>query len=144
MKNKLLVLVLVLLAFSCKKDDQRLDQNPFLIRPLVSLNLNLNLPEYNALLFDGGSVIINQQGIRGLVVYRVNDSFYTAFELSDPNHIPSECSKMTLNGIIASCPCENDDNSYNIVTGQHTTQPDKYPMMQYFANRNGNSVIVSD
>ncbi len=130
--------------FSCKKDETRLDQNPYLIRPLVNINLNLNLPEYNALLFDGGSVIISSQGIRGIVVYRVNDSFFTAFELSDPNHIPSDCSKMTINGIVATCPCETDENSYNIVTGQNTTQPDQYPMMQYFANVSGNSVLISD
>ncbi len=144
MKVKVLLILFFVVAFSCKDDDERLDQNPNLIRPLVNLNLNLNLPEYNALLFDGGSVIINSQGIRGIVVYRVNDSFYTAFELSDPNHVPSTCSRMALDGIVTTCPCEDDTNSYNIVTGQHTTQPDLYPMMQYFATRNGNSVIISD
>jgi hypothetical protein len=111
---------------------------------LVSLNLNLNLPEYNPLRFPG-NYIITGQGIKGIVVYCVSESQYLAFDLTDPNHIPSNCSQMELDGVIASCPCPNDTNEYFITTGQHTTEPGaKYPMQQYRAVRSGNSVIVSN
>ena len=76
----------------CGEDDDTLRQyNPYLIDPQVNTTINLNLPQYNDLNFPGGSSIITSQGIRGIVVYRLNEDLFTAFELSDPNHIPSEC-----------------------------------------------------
>ncbi len=145
MKNKFILLLIGFVILSCSKSDDKLDRNPFLTDPLVSLNLNLNLPEYNALKFPGNSVITGQ-GVKGIVVFCISDTQYFAFELSDPNHVPSECSKMEVNGPIATCPCPNDDNEYNIVNfGRHTTEPDaKYPMLQYRAERNGNNVYISN
>lgn len=147
MKNKpLFLLILVgLIIISCSKSDDKLDRNPFLADPLVNLRLNLNLPEYNSLKFPGNFVITGQ-GVKGIVVYCVSETQYFAFDLSDPNHVPNECSRMEVNGPIATCPCENDDNKYNIVNfGRHTTEPDaKYPMLQYRAVREGNNIVISN
>lgn len=144
MKSNFIILIILLTIISCKKDDQINTDNPYLIDPLVSMNLNLNLPEYNPLKFPGNSIIIIQQGIKGIVIYNVNNDLYTAFELSDPNHIPNECSKMTIEGIIATCTCESDTNSYDIVTGQHQTNETLYPMLQYLAVRTGDNIYVSN
>lgn len=144
MKSNLIILLLLLTVFSCKKEDQINVDNPYLIDPLVSMTLNLNLPEYNPLKFPGNSIIINQQGIKGIVIYNVNNDLYTAFELSDPNHTPNECSRMTIEGIIATCPCESDTHSYDIVTGQHQTNENLYPMLQYLAIRTGDNINVSN
>ena len=131
--------------FSCKNDDDNNGDNPFLIDPLVNINLNLNLPEYDALKFPGGTVLIAPpQGIKGVVIYNINNTEYSAFELSDPNHTPNSCSRMTIEGIIATCPCTSDDNSYNIVTGQHETDQNVFPMLRYRAVRNGNNIQVSN
>lgn len=145
MKNKFLLLIIGFIVLSCSKSDDKLDRNPFLTDPLVNLNLNLNLPEYNPLKFPGSSIIVGQ-GIKGIVVFCVSETQYFAFDLSDPNHPPSECSRMEVNGPIATCPCENDDNEYNIVNfGRHTTEPDtQYPMQQYRAQRNGNNISISN
>ena len=143
MGRKLLFIVLVVIGVSCSNKDNLNSNNPNLITPLVNLNLNLNLPEYTTLQFPGNHVIITQQGIKGIVVYNVNNQLFTAFELSDPNHIPSQCSKMTIDGIIASCPCEDDTNEYDIVTGQHKTQPEsKYPMLGYRVEVSGDNIHV--
>jgi hypothetical protein len=144
MKSNLIILLLLLTVFSCKKEDQINVDNPYLIDPLVSMTLNLNLPEYNPLKFPGNSIIINQQGIKGIVIYNVNNDLYTAFELSDPNHTPNECSRMTIEGIIATCPCESDTHSYDIVTGRHQTNENLYPMLQYLAIRTGDNINVSN
>ena len=109
----------------------------------VNDNLNLNLPQYNPLRFPGNSIILTQQGIKGIVVYNVNNDLYTAFDLTDPNHIPSACSKMTLEGIVASCTC-GDDNSYDIVTGQSQSDQEDYPMLQYRINRSGDNITVTN
>lgn len=144
MKYNIILLFILFTIVSCKKEDRIDSNNPYLIEPLVSISLNLNLPEYNPLKFPGNSVIVNQQGIKGIVIYNVNNELYTAFELSDPNHIPSECSKMIIEGIIASCPCPSDANSYDIVTGQHQNNENQYPMLQYQALRMGDNIQVSN
>ncbi|MAP53648.1 hypothetical protein [Altibacter sp.] len=143
MRSLLFIASFLLIFTSCKKDEGVDDDNPYLIDPLVNLNLNLNLPEYNPLRFPGNSVVINQQGVKGIVVYNVNNELYTAFDLSDPNHTPNSCSRMTLEGIIATCQCA-DDNSYDIVTGQHQSNENLYPMQQYLAQRSGNNILISN
>ena len=144
MKNLFIVFFIGVTLFSCKKDDGPNDNNPNLLSPLVNTNLNLNLPQYNSLKFPNNSIIISQQGIKGIIVYNVNNDLYTAFELSDPNHIPSSCSRMTVDGIIATCPCTNDTNEYDIVTGQHKTNQALYPMQQYRAIRTGDNVQITN
>ncbi|QIE59530.1 hypothetical protein G5B37_08125 [Rasiella rasia] len=145
--NKILATLFALaFLFACKSDDDTLDQNPFLINPLVNISLNLNLPEYNALNFPGGSVTLAPpQGIKGVVIYNINNTEYSAFELSDPNHTPNSCSRMEIEGVFATCTCTTDNNEYNIITGQHTS-PDEtlYPMLRYNAVRNGNTIQVSN
>ena len=145
MRRYILVFLVFLGFVSCKSDDnQIIDDNPFLNDPIVSLTLNLNMPQFNSLKFPGSSLIIPQQGIRGIVIYNVNNELYTAFDLADPNHAPNNCSRMTVEGIEASCPCENDDNVYDIVTGQHKTNQNAYPMQQYFAQRSGDILQISN
>ncbi len=130
---------------SCSKDDDKQERNPYLTDPVVNLNLNLNLPEYNALKFPGNS-IITSQGIKGIVVICVSETQYFAYDLTDPNHVPSNCSRMEIEGPIATCPCPNENNKYNLINfGRHTSEPDtKYPMQNYRAERNGNVVMISN
>jgi len=144
MNNKFFALFLGLALIGCNKDNSPNDNNPNLLSPPINVNLNLNLPQYNPLKFPGNSIILNGEGIRGVVIYNVNNDLYTAFELSDPNHLDSVCSKMSINGIVASCPCENDSNTYDIVTGQHQSNEALYPMQQYFISRNGDNIQVSN
>ncbi len=144
MKNKILFLLISVLVLSCSKSDNKQERNPYLTNPVVSLNLNLNLPEYNPLKFPGNYVITGQ-GIQGIVVYCASESLYFAFDLTDPNHVPSNCSRMEVDGVIASCPCPTDTNKYYITSGQHTTEPDtKYTMQQYRAVRTGNNIVISN
>ncbi|SRX52313.1 hypothetical protein [Aequorivita sp. CIP111184] len=144
MKKIVLLIFIGIGMLSCSKNDDKQERNPFLTDPAVNLNLNLNLPEYNSLKFPG-NYIITSQGIKGIVVYCISENQYLAFDLTDPNHVPSSCSRMELTGVIASCPCTNDDNEYFITSGQHTTEPgSKYPMQQYNAQLSGNTVIVSN
>jgi nitrite reductase/ring-hydroxylating ferredoxin subunit len=144
MKQTAIVLMLGLFILSCSSSDDNRNSNPNLFDPLVNLNLNLNLPEYNPLKFPGSSVFITSQGIKGIVIYNVNNEIYTASELTDPNHVPNDCSSMSIVGIIATCPCPNDNHEYDIVTGKHRTDESLYPMQQYRIERNGDNIFVSN
>lgn len=144
MKKMPLLFLAIIMILSCSKSDEKEQRNPYLTNPVVNLSLNLNLPEYNSLKFPG-QYITTGQGIKGIVVYCINETQYVAFDLTDPNHAPNDCSRMELDGGIATCPCESDDNKYYIISGQHTTQPDiKYPMQMYRAQREGNVIYVSN
>lgn len=138
----LIISIIFLLAISCSSDDTRNYNNPYLISTTVNLQLNLNLPQYKSLQYPGNHVIVYHQGIKGIVIYALNADLYIAHELSDPNHFPNNCSTMTVTGAIASCPCPDDDNSYDLITGQHSSSKERYPMLQYRAKREGNSIRV--
>ncbi len=134
----------LLFSLACGgEDDTRLINNPYLNTIPVALNLNLNLPQYNILKYPGNFLELNNQGIGGIVVYNVNNSLYTAFDLSDPNHNPNNCSSMTVEGVIASCTC-SDNNSYDLVTGQHQTENQAYPMLPYRIHRNGDVLVITN
>ncbi len=143
MKKIFFTLFIGLSFLACNSDDDQSNNNnnPYLTIPVINLNLNLNLPEYNPLKFPGNSVVITNQGIKGVVVYNVNNSLYTAFEISDPNHSPSSCSRMEIEGIVATCQCD-DENRYDIVTGQHQDNQSSYPMQQYRTERSGDMIHV--
>ena len=132
---------LAIFLFSCSGNDDNFRNNPNLPNLNFSARLNLSLPEYNQLQFAGNSYATYNYGVKGIVIYNINGSQFTAFELSDPNHPASDCSGMTVNGVIATCSCEG--NSYNIITGEPATQGDlQYTMKPYRIQRSANILEV--
>ncbi|MFI1772938.1 hypothetical protein [Thalassobellus citreus] len=116
MKSILLTFSLFVLVACSKNDD--IKPNPYI--PNINFNtgnlVNINLPEYSQLQFSGNHVILNSYGLKGIVLYYIGGNQYSAFELTDPNHVPSSCSKLNVEGVIATCGCD-DGNSYDILTG---------------------------
>lgn len=138
-KSFLLIFIVSGLA-SCDPDDG-IRNNPYLNEVSFRLNINLNLPEYNNLNFPGNSYTSYNHGINGVVVYNVNNTQYTAFELSDPNHPLTNCSRLTVQGIIATCSC-SDGNSYNILTGELSSGTGQYTLKPYRVRKSGNIIEV--
>jgi len=143
MKKKLILFFISISLLACSSSNDNINvNNPFLNIPIVNLTLNLNLPEYNVLKFPGNSVVVTSQGIKGIVIYSINETQYSALELSDPNHIPSSCSRMTVETPLATCQC-SDENKYEIITGEHSPQDSsKYPMYRYRAVREGDVIRI--
>jgi len=135
------LLVLVLISSSCSTNDSGRIDNPNLINVSFRLVLNLNFPEYDNLNFPGNSYTTYNTGINGVVVYNINNTQFTAFELSDPNHPLNECSSLSVQGVIAKCDC-NDGNSYNILTGELTNGSGQYTLKPYRVSKNGNVLEV--
>ena len=135
------LLILLLIFNSCSTNDNEQINNPNLINVSFRLLVNLNLPEYNSLNFPGNSYSTYTTGINGVVIYNINNTQFTAFELSDPNHPLSECSTLKVEGVIAKCNC-NDGNSYNILTGELTNGSGQYSLKPYRINKNGNVLEV--
>lgn len=139
-------LTLLVLLISC--DTDRTNRNPFLQEIGFRFDINLNLPLYSSLTNTGSAVYINsaEVGTRGAFVINAGFDQFRAFEASCPNHVPNDCSTMSLNGQIVKCACENFE--YNLFTGQQLNRPDDgnryYDMLEYNTSFQGNVVVISN
>ena len=141
--SKAYLLAILFVVFACSGDDGR-NNNPYLVDIGFQIDLNTNLPQYGNLNFPGNSVIVPNAGLRGFVIYNLDNSQYFVYELSDPNHSPNDCSRMTVSGIEATCPCNDDQNKYNIITGQPIQGDGLYGLKAYRAQRNGAIIRVTN
>ena len=136
--------LLFLLLVGCSREN--LERNPYLPELQFSVPINLNLPEYNALLFAGGSHFLPQYGHKGILIFNLNGNSYTAWEASCPNHLPNECSRTQVVGVLAECACEG--YQYSLATGQ-LLNPDvelssPYSMVFYNTVLRGNTLVISN
>ena len=133
--------VFLFLLSSCSKEN--LNRNPYLKPISFNKTINLNLPKYDNLKYSGGSVFLENTGIKGVLLFNLNEQIM-AWESSCPNHLPSSCSTMEIKGVQAECKCEN--YQYSLATGQilNLNGNDIYPMLSYMSEKNGSSVRISN
>ena len=127
------------LFFSCNKSKEF--RNPYLVDVRFHREINLSLPSYNNLNFVGGSIFLNDIGINGVMVFNLNGSTFLAWEATCSNHLPENCSKLTINGVLANCSCE--DYQYSLATGQllsptEDLNPPRGLLFYQIQNYNGN------
>ncbi|MCX7547035.1 hypothetical protein OS188_03615 [Xanthomarina sp. F1114] len=146
MKRIFYIILLSLIVASCSKsDDDAYKNNPNI--PNVPFNtgtlVNTNLPQFSNLKFDNNHVILNNNyGINGVVLFHSSGENYSAFELSDPNHPLSSCSTLTVQGVIATCDCD-DGNNYDILNGiGQTGTTGHYALKRYYVEVAGNIIRV--
>lgn len=120
---------LFIVSFSSCDRDTRNSNNPYLPNYSFDIVVNMNLPQYATLAYPSNGVYINTAGagIRGLIVFNAGSGNYLAYDAACPNQSLAACSTMTLNGINATCPCDNA--SYSLFTGLATGK--QYPMKAY-------------
>lgn len=142
MKRFFALLVLFLLISSCSSGDNN-PRNPYLLEVNVQLTLDMNLPQYSPLQFPSNPVYIANQGNGGIIVMKTGVGAYRAFDASDPNHVPSSCSSLQIDGVEAVCGCE-DANTYSLLTGLPTTDGLPYALLAYRVTQNGSMLFVSN
>ena len=127
---------------SCNKNS--VIRNPFLPELDFEFSINLNLPLYNNLKFTGGSLLINDFGHKGIILYNLNNDNYLAWEASCPNHKPNSCSKTEISGSLTVCGCEN--YQYSLATGQlinpSPNDTNQYAMINYGVRVSGNNLVI--
>jgi nitrite reductase/ring-hydroxylating ferredoxin subunit len=136
--KQLFFLTLAILILSCHKDNV-INNNPYLPNYSFSTDINTNLPAYNQLQFVSNPILITNAGvgIKGIIVMKTGVNDYRAYEASCPNQYPSACSQLTINGINAKCPCDN--NEYSLYTGLGAGQ---YPLKAYRVEVSGANLRV--
>lgn len=141
MNLRILVLFLVICFSSCEDDDVR-QQNPNLLNVQFDIVLNLNFPQYSQLNFAGNAIYVGGQGIGndGIIVVNTGSGF-VAWDASDPNEFPSNCTRLQINGLSASSTCQNP-NSYSLVTGQPLEDGLQFSLLSYRVSDNNGSIRV--
>ena len=132
------VILFLFLILGCSKDP--IQRNPYLADIRFQRDLNLSLPLYNQLNFVGGSILIPDIGIKGVIIFNLTGNTFLAWEATCPNHIPESCSKLDISGVLAECSCENFQ--YSLATGQllnpnETLNPPRDLLFYQIQNFNG-------
>lgn len=145
MNRFLSIILLIFVLVSCSKTDDEQLNNPNI--PNIAFDtgnlVNTNLPQFSNLKYPNNSVVLNNNyGINGVILYFAGGTNYSAFEISDPNHPLSSCSNLTVEGVIATCNC-NDGNSYNILSGVGASgTTGNYALKRYNVEVSGNIIRV--
>ena len=144
MKSATLPLVLLLLLTqACRKKDNLDPSCNFLLDICVNEVVNMNLPQYNNLLFTSNSVFVSSAANLGLIVVNVGTG-YLAWDAADPNHVPNSCGTLAIDGVLGVCGCD-DGNTYSLFTGQPMENPDlRCALKSYPVTRLGNTLYISN
>ncbi|WP_281847218.1 hypothetical protein [Olleya namhaensis] len=146
LKSLFTILFCSVLVFSCQKNDDldMQNRNPYIPNAFFSIDIQTGLSaEYPNLATPSGHAIINGYNIghNGIVLFNTGTG-YLAWELSDPNHQISTCSTLTIEGVIATCSCD-DNNSYFISNGLPLSDTSgQYTLIPYFVEVNGSVIRV--
>lgn len=139
MRYFVLLFIVLLLATACESDDGN-NRNPFLFD--ANFNIQLSAIESLELEIPSNPIYTPLGGIRGVFVINTGNSLI-AWEASDPNHAPNECSTMLIQDNIISVQCQCDDaHSYNLFTGQAEGEVLEFTMLPYQVNNNGGVITV--
>ncbi|MDG1822226.1 MAG: hypothetical protein P8H25_02490 [Flavobacteriaceae bacterium] len=135
MKHGLIIAFFFLLGCS----ENSVERNPYLFETRFDQSINLALPAFDNLNYQGGSMYWPNGGIKGLLLFNLAGTIM-AWEASCPNHTPSSCSTTQINGVTASCLCE--DYQYSLATGQPLTEGATYSLLFYKVQQNGTAIRI--
>ena len=137
--HSLLLLFIILASCSSNNND---DKNcRFLLDIGVNITIDLSLPQYSQLAFAGNSIYIQNEGNAGIIVASTGADFF-AWDASDPNHAPNQCSALIPSGLNGTCGCD-DGNTYNFVTGTPAGNDGlRCALRNYRVQKSGNTLLI--
>ncbi|MDO6760596.1 hypothetical protein Q4566_10330 [Tamlana sp. 2_MG-2023] len=131
------------LLLNCGSNNDDNDNCNFLLEINVNYQIDLNLPQYSQLNFDGNSIYIPNIGNNGVIVAHIGGN-YMAWDASDPNHAPSACSAIEPEGLFGECGC-GDGNRYNFITGEPDNNDALSCALKFYpVNKSGNIIYISN
>jgi hypothetical protein len=134
------VLSVLVLALSCSPDESD-DQIPFV--PFPDIVINLGLPEYFPLQSAGNSKILNEGGVKGIILYHNTNGNYYAFERNCSYHPNDACSTVGIDAtgfrLTDSC-C----GSYFDFEGNPISGPAWRPLRRYVTTLVASQLTITD
>lgn len=140
MKKITALLLLFAFILSCSSDNVRY-KNPYIPDYGFSITIDANLPLYSGLLSPINPILITNEnvGANGIIVMKISNTDYRAWEANCPNQYLSACSRMIINGVNAKCPC--DEIEYSLFNGVGVDGQGEYTMKPYRVDILENNVI---
>ncbi|TVZ52820.1 hypothetical protein [Dokdonia sp. Hel_I_53] len=137
MRTFCLLTIVILLTSSCSTTDDDNQRNPFLLD--INFSTQLGPIQVLDLEIPSSPIYVANGGIRGFFVINTGSGII-AWEASDPNHAPNDCSQMTIDGINVVCACE--EHNYNLFTGQSNGEVLQYTLLPYRVSISGSTITV--
>jgi len=118
-----LFVLVALSALSCKRRDNRI--------PFVNVNftINLQLPQFQKLLVPANSEYLTG-GSMGIVVYRVSETQFNAFDRHSTYNVSDRC-RATLEEDGFTLKDECSESRWNIIDGSIINGPTNAPLQAY-------------
>jgi nitrite reductase/ring-hydroxylating ferredoxin subunit len=128
--TKLLLIFFLFLMTGCIKDDNPVPKVPvnFYIYPNEIGYYNLN--------WAGGSEYFTG-GVQGIVVFRIDDWSFSAFDRACPHDWDYEDSWLWVEPDGLTVKCTRCGSIYNLLDGGQITGPSQYPLRPYFTKYDG-------
>lgn len=141
MLRKFLYLAFLLTVFTNCSNDTVRNRNPFVPNYSFSITIDTNLPSYSGLAspINPQLITLPNIGANGIIVMKISDTDYRAWEANCPNQSITSCSRLTLTGTNAKCPCDNFE--YSLFTGISLDNTAQYTLIPYRVEILNNRVI---
>jgi len=108
------------------------------------VTVNLSYPQYQRLKLDGGYVYIEGAGLRGIILYRVGENSFIAYERACPHHAEESCAVVQVDGSSLFMVDHCCKSTFNFSDGQPTGGPAQRALLQYRIEITGTVLKISD
>ncbi len=132
------LITLLLLTISCNPD---LVDDP--IPRKIFPDIIITLTNYPALLSDGGYILINDGGVRGIILYRKNSTTYLAFERNCTFQPNDACATVDVHVSTLFMQDTCCGSSFNF-DGTPSGGPAWRPLQQYETSLSNNMLTITD
>lgn len=129
------------LLIGCQPD---LSDDPIPYVPFTEIVINLSFPEFVSLRTDGGFKEINTGGVRGIIVYRISETSYNAFERNCSFHPNDACATVNVHnsGLYLTDPCCG--STFNFSDGNPSGGIAWRPLRRYRTQVNSFTLSITD
>ena len=142
MKNKI-ILLLLLFGAALLQGCRDIHENPNYPNAIINFTINLNQIDYYDLRVVSGYAYLTsdpQSTSRGLIVYRLSQDEFRAYDRLPPNNPDCRDANGNLTRLVVDFPFVLDncnDIKYNIINGDLFEGDGIYPLIQYHTSFNG-------
>jgi hypothetical protein len=134
----IIVFAVAFALFSCKKDGDDRVQN---FIPNVPVNFYIQ-PNTIDFIPAGSWKAYDTEGYRGVLIYRLDQATFMAYEMACPYDPEKECARVEVDPttftLIDSCCMSR----FNLIDGMPAEGPATMPLLQYFTEFDGNYLQV--
>lgn len=132
--KKLLILSLIIFFARCNKKEN------YIPNTFVDVYIDTSLPTYFNISSPGGWMYINNEGSKGLIIYRYDLTGFLVYDRHSPFEPRNNCVLEVDNNLSINDPCST--SSFNIFDGSIITGPASLPLKTYQTSFNGNILRI--